>query len=138
MNSNYLCKENANRAQKQIYLIMPRYSLSSLMQRNKFSLFFPRSSCFLYEKLRKRKKRSGSQYYRPQYQRAKQSNKQRAKQCCAPKNNERSTVAPQKTTSEAMLRKPAAPASFFYRKAQVFFGALKTKSLSERQRVLFV
>ena len=37
-----------------------------------------------------------------------------------------------------MLRKPAAPASFFYRKAQVFFGALKTKScLSDSEFFLF-
>ena len=54
------------------------------------------------------------------------------------KINERSNVAPKEKTSEAMLRKPAAPASFFYRKAQVFFGALKTKSyLSDSEFFLF-
>ena len=31
-----------------------------------------------------------------------------------------------------MLRNHQAPASFFYRKAQVLFGALRTKSLFER------
>ena len=37
-----------------------------------------------------------------------------------------------------MLRNHQAPASFFYRKAQVLFGALKTKScLSDSEFFLF-
>ena len=59
-----------------------------------------------------------------------------------PTSNKRNKVAKKnersKSTSEAMLRNHQAPASFFYRKAQVLFGALKTKScLSVSEFFLF-